>query len=279
MGDFNRIAGRFGVAPQDTEGGEVALERRIDGWNRTVHGENHCPSCLGCGMVSQIEHTVVPKVETGPKGTHTVVEGQTRTLSKNIAVRCPDCEGRGMSPGASNEIRRRKSGIPKNMAERMRFTTLRDNPEMAHIVRHVQAWAKNPTGGVILAGPTGRGKTHLAVASACDIAEAGIDIVFVESRSMLESLRQGIADNTYHKIMSRLKTATGLVLDDFGSERMTDFSEDVFEGVLSHRYELELGFLVTTNLEPSDLSPRLASRMKHEGRVTALNCLGKDWRL
>ena len=132
---------------------------------------------------------------------------------------------------------------------------------------------------MILAGPTGRGKTHLAVASACDIAEAGIDIVFVESRSMLESLRQGIADNTYHKIMSRLKTATVLVLDDFGSERMTDFSEDVFEGVLSHRYELELGFLVTTNLEPSYLSPRLASRMKHEGRVTALNCLGKDWRL
>ena len=264
MGDFNKIAGSFGVRPRNTEVGEPEIERRIELYKRAQYGEDHCPSCLGSGMISETREHTIPKVETGPKGTHYVVEGETRTVTKYIAAPCPDCGRRGMSAGASNEIRKRKAGIPKNMAERMRFTTLKDNPEMEHIVRHVQAWAKNPTGGVILAGPTGRGKTHLAMAAACDIAEAGIDIVFVESRSMLESLRQGIADNAYHKIMSRLKTATVLVLDDFGSERMTDFSEDVFEGVLSHRYELELGFLVTTNLEPSDLSPRLASRMRHE---------------
>jgi DNA replication protein DnaC len=116
------------------------------------------------------------------------------------------------------------------------------------------------------------------VAAASDLAESGVDVMFVESRTMLESLKQGIADDTYHDRLKRLKDATVLVLDDYGSERHTEFSEEIIESVLSYRYEWEMGFLVTTNLMAQDLSPRLASRMGHKGRVSVLECTGKDWR-
>jgi DNA replication protein DnaC len=261
----------------DGTASQAEIERRITAYENAAHGEDRCPSCYK-GRITKWHEQKLPWVETGPRGTHTVIKGAIRTVYTPYSAACPDCSGIGMTASASKALRKKQAGIPEAMSSRMRFNTFQDNSDMRHVIRHVEAWARQPAGGVVLAGPTGRGKTHLAVAAACDLAEAGVDVVFAESRSMLESLRQGISDNTYHKIMSRLKTATVLVLDDFGSERMTDFSEDVYEGVLSHRYEWELGFLVTTNLEPKDLSPRLASRMKHEGRVAALNCLGKDWR-
>jgi DNA replication protein DnaC len=261
----------------DGTASQAEIERRITAYENAAHGEDRCPSCYK-GRITKWHEQKLPWVETGPRGTHTVIKGAIRTVYTPYSAACPDCSGIGMTASASKALRKKQAGIPEAMSSRMRFNTFQDNSDMRHVIRHVEAWARQPAGGVVLAGPTGRGKTHLAVAAACDLAEAGVDVMFVESRTMLESLKQGIADDTYHERLKRLKDATVLVLDDYGSERQTGFSEEIIESVLSYRYEVELGFLVTTNLMARDLSPRLASRMGHEGRVSVLECTGKDWR-
>ena len=282
MGEFNTLNRvNFGVQPRVGLDGTVSqaeVERRITAYANAAYGEDRCPSCHK-GRITKWHEQKLPWVETGPRGAHTVIEGAVRTVYTPYSATCPDCAGMGMTETAAKTFRKQRAGIPEVMSNRMRFATLEDNPDMRHIVRHVEAWARQPAGGIVLAGPTGRGKTHLAVAAACDLAEAGVDVMFVESRTMLENLKQGIADDTYHERLKRLKDATVLVLDDYGSERQTEFSEEIIESVLSYRYEWELGFLVTTNLMARDLSPRLASRMGHEGRVSVLECTGKDWRL
>ena len=256
---------------------QAEVERRITLYENAAQGDDRCPSCYK-GRISKWEEHTVPKVETGPKGVRTFIEGAERIIRTVYSVPCPDCSGMGMTEASAKAFRKRSAGIPEVMSSRMGFETFQDTSDIQHVLRQVHAWAWQPTGGIVLAGPTGRGKTHLAVAAACHLAEAGVDIMFVESRTLLDRLKQGISDGTYDQRLQRLKQATVLVLDDYGSERQTEFSEEIIESVLSYRYEMELGFLVTTNLMAQDLSPRLASRMGHKGRVSVLECTGKDWR-
>jgi DNA replication protein DnaC len=280
MGEFNKLtSGNFGVMPQVGRGelSQAEVERRITLYENAAQGDDRCPSCYK-GRISKWKEHTVPKVETGPKGVRTLIEGAERIIRTVYSAPCPDCSGMGMTQAAAKAFRKRSAGIPEVMSSRMGFETFQDTSDMQHVLRQVHAWAWQPTGGIVLAGPTGRGKTHLAVAAACHLAEAGVDIMFVESRTLLDRLKQGISDGTYDQRLQRLKQATVLVLDDYGSERQTDFSEEIIESVLSYRYEMELGFLVTTNLMAQDLSPRLASRMGHKGRVSVLECTGKDWR-
>ena len=281
MGEFSKLtSGNFGVQSRVGQDGTVSqaeVERRITLYENAAEGDDRCPSCYK-GRITKWEEHTVPKFETEPKGVRTLIEGAVRTVYTPYAELCPDCSGIGMTETAAKALRKHSAGIPVVMSNRMRFETFQNTPDMQHILRQVHAWAWQPTGGIVLAGPTGRGKTHLAVAAASDLAESGVDIMFVESRTLLDRLKQGISDGTYDERLRRLKQATVLVLDDYGSERQTEFSEEIIEGVLSYRYEMELGFLVTTNLMARDLSPRLASRMGHEGRVSVLECTGKDWR-
>jgi len=87
---------------------------------------------------------------------------------------------------------------------------------------------------VILLGPVGIGKTHLAAALGHAACRAGHQVLFLRAEKALKLLHQSRADNSTEKVMRRLLTPDVLILDDFGlrpldSQQSSDFYELVIE--------------------------------------------------
>src|SRR5574342_121152 len=73
---------------------------------------------------------------------------------------------------------------------------------------------------VLLCGPTGVGKSHLAQGLAHEACRRGFDVVFTDAHKLLRQLHAGHTDNTYEKRLAVYTRADLLVIDDFGLKPM-----------------------------------------------------------
>ena len=114
--------------------------------------------------------------------------------------------------------------------------------------------------GIIFAGPTGCGKTHLAIGILRHRLMRRQLGVFRTVPELLDTLRaaQRSDDNRADKIMELLKTTPLLCFDDFGTEKGTDWAAERLFIIINAR-ELNGGsLLATTNFpKPKDLAERL----------------------
>jgi DNA replication protein DnaC len=99
---------------------------------------------------------------------------------------------------------------------------------------------------VLLIGPTGVGKSHLAQAIGERACRAGHSVVYVSAHRMLSTLRAARADQSYDKKMLRFTSPDLLIVDDLGL-RPLDAEEpiDIYE-VIRQRYERG-SMIVTSN--------------------------------
>jgi len=114
---------------------------------------------------------------------------------------------------------------------------------------------------LVLAGPTGTGKTHLAAAIGWEWFEDGFRVVFTRVDDLLDDLRKGYDDNTYHKKLDRVHYCDLLILDDLGTEAARDWGLEKLDRVVDWRYAARVPLVVTTNAKSEDLLPRVASRL------------------
>lgn len=134
---------------------------------------------------------------------------------------------------------------------------------------------------LVLSGPAGAGKTHLAAAVAN--ARHGLWCNVPEFMSALKSqmgiTRHALLDNgrepaTDHAEM--LADYPGLVvLDDLGREKVTDWTGEIVYVLINTRYENRRPTLVTTNLTGAELgaSPYwpAISRLAEDGALVAID--------
>lgn len=102
--------------------------------------------------------------------------------------------------------------------------------------------------GLIFLGPSGVGKTHLAIALAYQAASQGKRVLFTRAVDMINHLIASQADHSLHKAM---KTYTGpclLVIDEVGHLPFDQKGGEHFFNVISHRYER--GSVVLTTNRP-----------------------------
>lgn len=128
----------------------------------------------------------------------------------------------------------------------------------------VRRWTAEPAGWLALMGSTGTGKTHLAAAAAHDRLAAGDSVFFAVVPDLLDHLRRAYRpDNpeTYDEVFDALRAANLLVLDDLGAHSTTPWAEEKLYQLLSYRYLQAAPTIITTNIKPDDLDPRLASRI------------------
>src|SRR3989304_2263763 len=128
---------------------------------------------------------------------------------------------------------------------------------------------------VLICGPTGVGKSHLAQSLAHEACRRGFDVIFTDAYKMLRHLQGGRADNTYDRRLATYTRADLLVIDDFGLKPMPPPAAQDMYDVINERYE-KCSILLTSNRAPAEWAnwfadPLLASagldRLSHRAHV------------
>ncbi len=138
------------------------------------------------------------------------------------------------------------------------------------------------TGGprlLAITGATGTGKSHLAEAVCRDFLSRGIFARYEYVPHLLDSMR-GTDGAQVEQIMAGAAEAKVLVLDDLGTEKGSDWTNERLTSIVEQRNTRGAKTLITTNLTRALLAEkgyeRLASRMwatgTNEAAVAVLTC-------
>jgi len=151
-----------------------------------------------------------------------------------------------------------------NLIEHGRSANPRDRELFRGLVRDARAFAEAPEGWLLVHGPSGAGKTHVAAAIANRCLERGQPALFVVVPDLLDHLRAAYkpdSDLGYDTLLEQVRTAPVLVLDDLGTQNATAWAQEKLFQILNHRYNAQLPTVVTTNLSLERIDERLRMRL------------------
>jgi DNA replication protein DnaC len=144
---------------------------------------------------------------------------------------------------------------------------------MAALKIALERWSERPKGWIILEGPYGCGKTHLAYACANKMLDLKMGVHIASMPDLLKTLKDGIGDdkNDLSSRLDLMAQCSVLIIDDLGVEKATEWSRESIFLIFNTRYHNRLPMLITTN-EPldspnSNIDPRIRSRLS-EGANT-----------
>lgn len=104
--------------------------------------------------------------------------------------------------------------------------------------------------GLLLMGPVGVGKTHLAVAIMKGLIDKGVSCLFYESGSLLKQIQDSynsISQTSEMRVLEPVFQAEVLVLDELGATVPTDWVRDTMYQIINTRYNQRKLTIFTTN--------------------------------
>jgi len=220
----------------------------------------HCQLCRGTGW----------KMVARPDGAGTMAEP------------C-DC---GMEDRASRVMDRAR--IPKRY-EHCDFesysTDVSENPQHTSSLKAAKLFAEkfvaefpaSSEKGLMLMGPSGVGKTHLAVACLKELIRRGHQCLFCDYRELLKDIQASYnpgSESTELRILEPIRTAEILVVDDLGASKPSAWVLDTIGLVLNARYNSRLTTLITTNY--FDAAPNQTGKTAKTPQGEALRTVRED---
>jgi primosomal protein DnaI len=142
-----------------------------------------------------------------------------------------------------------------------------ESREYQEAYQTIVRWLRvRPEKGIYLYGSLGVGKTWLLAGMTNALAKEGVKVAFVNVPRFAAQARRNVGTRSdddgrldyMEAVLRRLKRAEVLVLDDIGSETITNWvRDDVLFPLLDYRMENRRATFFTSNCDPQDLGTRL----------------------
>ena len=187
----------------------------------------------------------------------------------------------------SREVLTRTAGFPMiktmdsfefNLAPGIPKMKLKELVSLAFIERHEN---------IVFLGPSGLGKTHLAIALGYLATQANIRTRFISASDLMMQLETARKQCCYKEVLKRIVTQPRLlIIDEIGYLPMGRSQASDFFQVIAHRYE-KGSIIVTSNLsfgqwdaafaDDKVLTAAMLDRLLHHSHV--IQCRGESYRL
>src|SRR3954453_8894829 len=212
-----------------------------------------------------------------------------------LPATCARCNGSGWIPlagdslrvepcGCQGNLRRRQriaaSNIPRRYYPHCTLETFYDKNNAVlksarnRVREFVDAWPMTIDGrGLLLMGGCGAGKTHLAVAALVEIIHAGKPgrVLFSNFQDLIQEIQASFDSDevpSKSELLRPLIDTDLLVMDELGSQKPTQFVQDILYYIINTRYNEERTTIFTTNYtdnpdaKEEPLAARIGTRLR-----------------
>ena len=159
-----------------------------------------------------------------------------------------------------------------------------EKDRMEDIYKKTLDYAKNfskNSPSLFFQGGTGLGKTHISLSIANEVAKKGFGVLYNSTQNFLTAVeKEHFSNDKDGDTLLSLLECDLLILDDLGTEFLTQFTTSVLYNIINTRYINSRPTIISSNLTPRELEERYGQQLfsRFAGCFDWLVFLGGDIR-
>ncbi|MCK4258908.1 MAG: ATP-binding protein [Halanaerobiales bacterium] len=115
--------------------------------------------------------------------------------------------------------------------------------------------------GLFIDGHVGSGKSYLLGCITNYLIDRDIEVQYVVYGDLIQTIKSSFNSNSQinsDEILKELQNVPVLLIDDLGTEYITDFTSSILYQIIDKRYREERPFIITSNFSSNELSHRMS---------------------